>query len=122
MKRREFLICIVLLLGILSGCVSQPSETTNPPQTTELIQTLEPFESTAPTQPTEPMETTTPIQTMVPTEAPVLTDEDHVVAVAEQFLAAHIQNLYLYTDETFDQFTVLTLNNEQAAEWHQITN
>ena len=43
-------------------------------------------------------------------------NSDIVIDIVEDFLTAYLKNSYLYTDESFDELTILSISEEEAKE------
>lgn len=105
MKRITSLILALLTAMSLFGCTAAevPSETT--------ADTVPP-ETTAPVETTVPVETSAPIETTIPPETGPSEEELAVQEVVTVMLNAHLDNMFLYTDQSFDSCTILSLTEE----------
>lgn len=108
------IICLILssvLLFTLVGCHS----TDDPPsssaaETAQATETLPPTETAAPTETTAaPTESTAPTETTQPTE------EQRIQETVQSMMEAYLENVYMYTDHSYDSYTVLALSDEQAS-------
>lgn len=107
MKKILSLALIVSILIAFAGCIA-PTDPTTLPSTDGV--TLPTVMTQPPT--TIPLPTTEP--TVPPTTEPIPSPEvQEIQDLIRTMMTAHIENMYLYTDHDYSDYTILALNEEQ---------
>jgi len=122
---KKLLACLLAfsILISLASCAGTPAETTLPEATPAPTETTPPPATTLPPETTLPLETTVPPETEPVLQTSACFDHEYkleplpweIASVILDFLHCYIDQLYLYSDADYHQYSVKSLNNEQQS-------